>query len=72
MTTSSYRIVVDGEFDEVTAAGFPETELVPAAGRTTLYTPCVDQAGLCGLLDRLRNVGVDLVALERLESISPA
>jgi len=72
MISSSYRIVVDGELDAVTAAGFPEAALVPADGRTTLYTPSLDQAGLCGLLDRLRNVGVDLVALERLESISPA
>jgi len=68
---ASYRVIVEGEFDDVTAAGFPDVGLQRANGRTTLISEPMDQQGLNGLLDRLRQLGVGLLSLDRLEELSP-
>jgi hypothetical protein len=62
---NTYRIVVDGELDELTAAAFSDLALVRADGRTVLSTGDIDQAALNGILDRLRAVGAVLVGLDR-------
>jgi hypothetical protein len=71
VSVASYRIIVEGEFDDVTAAGFPDVDLRRANGRTTLIGEPMDQQGLNGLLDRLRQLGVALVSLDRLDELSP-
>lgn len=65
MITSTYRITVEGEFDEVTTSMFRDLEIDCGAGRTSLRTREVDQAGLNGVLDRLRMIGAVLVSLDR-------
>ena len=39
-----------------------------SAGQSRLVTQPLDQAGLFGLLARLRDAGVELIALERIAS----
>lgn len=65
MVDVAYRITIEGEFDEVTAGAFPDVEVRRGDGVTVLATGVVDQPALNGLLDRLRQVGAALVALER-------
>jgi hypothetical protein len=64
----TYRIVVEGEFDDLTAAAFPDLACVCEDGMTVLQTDAVDQAALSGILDRLRSVGATLVSLGRAQS----
>lgn len=42
-----------------------------AEGDTTLTGPVVDQAALHGLLDRIRDLGLPLLAVRRLDDIDP-
>lgn len=65
MHTCTYRITVEGEFDDVTAAMFRDLTVEACAGHTSLLTTEVDQAGLNGVLDRLRLIGASLVSLDR-------
>lgn len=68
MIVCTYRIVVEGEFDDLTAAAFPDLDCTCAEGMTVLQTDAVDQAALGGILDRLRSVGATLVSLGRSQS----
>ena len=65
MHTCAYRITVEGEFDDVTASMFRDLAVSKGHGSTSLVTKAVDQAGLNGVLDRLRLIGASLVSLDR-------
>ncbi len=65
MISSTYRVIVEGELDELTAAAFSDLPIVCTGGLTVMSTGVVDQAALNGILDRLRAVGAVLVGLER-------
>jgi hypothetical protein len=65
MGTSQYRIEVEGELDPTSSERFADVHVQAGGGRTVLNTDLIDQAGLDGILDRLRSLGVALVALER-------
>lgn len=67
-TTSSYRVQVASELDRSWATTLDGWQLATARGRTTLERRDVDQAALYGLLMRLRDLGLVLLAVERLES----
>jgi hypothetical protein len=58
-----YQIVVHGELSQRFAAAFEGMTLEPAAGRTAITGPVCDQAHLHGLLDRIRDLGLDLVSV---------
>jgi hypothetical protein len=66
VSLDDYIIVVDGEFDDGTAAAFGDLRVDRGVGRTTIRTGAIDQSGLNGVLDRLRLVGATLVTVERL------
>jgi hypothetical protein len=66
MMLSAYVVIVDGEFDDGTAASFDDLSVERGGGRTTLLTGPIDQAALNGVLDRLRLVGAVLVTVDRL------
>lgn len=70
MTTDAYCITIEGELDDVAAAAFPDLHVERQRGATTLRTGLLDQAGLNGVLDRLRMIGAVLVALQRERSVS--
>lgn len=67
MSEVAYRITIEGEVDDLTASAFPDVDLERSRGVTVLATSPVDQSALHGLLDRLRQLGVALVALERAD-----
>jgi hypothetical protein len=63
---SRYRVVVRGRLSEHFIGAFGQLELEPHAGTSSLTGTFADQSQLYGLLDRLRDLGIQLV------SVSPA
>jgi hypothetical protein len=60
-----YRITVRGRLSEhVVGSAFAGMRMETAPGETTLVGPLVDQSALYGVLDRLRDFGLDLVRVE--------
>jgi hypothetical protein len=59
-----YRIVLRGRLGKRFESAFDGMVLEPGAGQTVLVGEVRDQAHLYGLLDRLRDFGIDLVAVE--------
>lgn len=59
-----YRIVLRGQLAERLAAAFEGVVLEPEPGQTTLVGELVDQAQVYGVLDRLRDLGVELISFE--------
>ena len=68
MTASRYRIVLRGRLSERFESAFEGMALEPGPNQTVLVGDVRDQAHLYGLLDRLRDFGIDLLAVERVGS----
>ena len=64
MTGGRYRIVLRGRLGERFESAFDGMVLEPGPGQTVLVGEIRDQAHLHGLLDRLRDFGIALVAVE--------
>ena len=62
-----YRIVVRGRLSERYAVAFEGLELESGNGNTTMCGSFVDHAQLYGLLDRLRDLGIELVSVNAVE-----
>ena len=62
----SYQIVVRGELSERFSMAFEGMTLTPEDGQTVITGPVVDQAQLHGLLDRVRDLGLELVSVNAL------
>ena len=58
-----YEIVVRGRLSGRYACAFDGATLVARNGRTTLSADLVDQSQLYGLLNRLRDFGIELVSV---------
>jgi hypothetical protein len=67
MEPRSYRIVVRGRLGAAFGESFEGLRVQPEPGLTVLRGELVDQAQLYGLLDRLRDLALDLVRLEEVE-----
>jgi hypothetical protein len=61
-----YRIIVSGTLGETSRAVFEDLCVEPVGANTGL-TGELDQAGLYGVLDRIQALGLELVALSRLD-----
>jgi hypothetical protein len=61
---SRYRIVLRGRLSESFETAFEGMALEPGPNQTVLVGGIRDQAQLYGLLDRLRDFGIELVAVE--------
>ncbi len=61
-----YRVTVRGRVTERLASAFAGMSVVPGDGTTVLVGDVPDQAALYGLLNRLRDFGLDLVRLEEV------
>jgi hypothetical protein len=69
---SSYCIVVRGELSQRFANAFDGMTLVAGAGQTMITGPVVDQAHLHGLIDRVGELGLDLVSVNATPSSADA
>ena len=58
-----YEIVVRGRLSSRYERAFDGATLVPRDGQTTLRADLADQAQLYGLLNRLRDFGIELVSV---------
>jgi hypothetical protein len=61
-----YRVTVRGRVTERLAAAFDGLRIEAGEGTTALVGEVQDQAALYGLLNRLRDFGLDLVQVEEL------
>lgn len=64
MSAKRYRIVVRGRLSERFLTAFDGMTLEAAAGETVLSGEIADQSALYGLLDRLRDFGLELVSVD--------
>ena len=66
--TARYRITVSGRLSERFARAFDGMAIEPADGATALVGELADQSQLYGLLERIRDLSLDLVSVEREEA----
>ena len=67
-----YEIRVQGRLESRWAAWFDGMTLTPAGdGTTVLAGPLADQAALHGVLARVRDLGLSLIAVTRLDADPP-
>jgi hypothetical protein len=68
-TTTHYEIRVEGHLGPGVAAWFPGLAIRHEPnGETTLAGPVADQSALHGVLMRVRDLGLVLVSIRRLEA----
>jgi hypothetical protein len=64
---SGYEIRIDGHLDDRWSAWFDGLSLVHENdGTTVIHCPAIDQATLHGLLRRVRDVGLPIVSVTRI------
>jgi hypothetical protein len=68
VSTSRYRIVLKGRLSKRLESAFDGMTLESGPNQTVLVGDVRDQAQLYGLLDRLRDFGIELVAVEQVDS----
>ena len=67
MTATRYEIVVKGRLSDTLGSAFEGMELAPSAGRTALVGWFEDQSRLHGTLDRIRDLGIELISINPVE-----
>lgn len=67
-----YEIVVRGRLSRRYESAFDGVTLVPHDGRTTLHADLADQSQLYGLLNRLRDFGIELVSVNVVSEVRDA
>jgi hypothetical protein len=65
--SATYEIVVRGRLTDYLGSAFGELALDAREGRTTLRGEFADQAQLFGVLDRLRDFGIELVSVNEID-----
>ena len=60
-----YDIVIRGRLSRRYECAFDDVTLVPRSGETTLRAKFADQSRLYGLLNRLRDFGIELISVNR-------
>ena len=68
---SDYRIKVKGRLDHKWSDWFEQMTISTEDGNTILTGPVADQAALHGLLIRIRDLNLTLLAIERLDPDQP-
>ena len=66
MRPHRYRVIVSGRLGDISCGAF-EDLCVEADGVNTGLTGELDQAALYGVLHRIQGLGLELVALNRLD-----
>jgi hypothetical protein len=67
MKPTLYRIVLRGELSDRFAAAFDGMTTEPGCGETALVGRVRDQAHLYGILERVRDFGLELLRVEARE-----
>lgn len=69
LTSPTYQIRVSGQLDPQWADWFGGLTIIyeEAAAETVLIGPVTDQAALFGILSRVRDLGLTLIAVNRVE-----
>jgi hypothetical protein len=65
-----YEITFAGEAGNTLRAAFDDCKVSTSAGRTTLRAELPDQAALFGLMERIRDFGLEVVELHRAADLS--
>ena len=68
---TTYRLVVRGELDDRFASVFEGMRIERVAGTTVLTGNVFDQSHLYGLLERIQELGIDLVSVEPNVELPP-
>jgi hypothetical protein len=66
MTAAAYRLVVRGELDDRFAYLFQGMKLESVCGTTVLSGDVVDQAMLYGLIERIEDLGLELLEIQQI------
>ena len=61
-----YEIVIRGRLSSRYQSAFDDVTVVSYAGQTTLRADVLDQSRLRGLLNRLRDLGIELIRVDRI------
>ncbi|MFC1619983.1 hypothetical protein ACFL45_08560 [Candidatus Neomarinimicrobiota bacterium] len=64
-----YRIELEGQIESRWMNMFNNMEMEYLHGRTIISGPVTDQAALHGLLVRIRDLGLVLISLQRIEPL---
>jgi hypothetical protein len=64
MPSTRYQISVRGRLTEHLGAAFAGMTLYPRPGETVLLGDIRDQAHLFGILDQVRDLGLDLISVQ--------
>jgi hypothetical protein len=67
-----YEIVVRGRLSRRYEGAFDGVTLVPRNGQTTLRAELSDQSHLYGLLNRLRDFGIELISVNAISEARDA
>jgi hypothetical protein len=67
LVPARYRITVRVRLTKRLASAFEGLDLEPGTGQTALIGEIRDQSHLYGVLDLVRELGLDLVSVERTE-----
>ena len=65
MASATYQIRVDGTLSADWAGWFGGLQVTSDGSETVISGPVADQAALHGLLDRVRDLGLCLVSVQR-------
>jgi hypothetical protein len=71
-SSQHYEICVRGRLSRRYESAFDRVTLVPSDGQTTLRAELVDQSQLYGLLNRLRDFGIELLSVTAIPGESDA
>ncbi len=71
-TRQRYEIVVRGRLSSRYECAFDGVTLLPRHGQTTLCADLVDQSQLYGLLNQLRDLGIELVSVNAVAETTDA
>ena len=63
---AAYRLVVRGELDTRFAYLFDGMRMECVAGTTVLTGPVIDQAQLHGVIERIEELGLELVSVKQM------
>ncbi len=67
MGSARYEIRVEGVLDQHWTAWFEGLQIGSDQNQTVISGPVADQAALYGLLNRLRDLGLVLISVRRLD-----